>query len=101
VALLVVRVEVIVIAILALIFTVQHLQTRWWRTAGGRQITLVAVVAIIEHVMIALVVTRIRISLWFFVVLFAVSAGAWAGWVILQWQVRHAKEINSDELSRT
>lgn len=97
VALIVIRVEVIAISLLSAYFIFEHARTRWWRTAPGRQLMFMASVAFIEHIMLALVVSRVRVSLWIFVVLFSLSAAAWGGWLALMIRVRHARQRTEDQ----
>jgi cytochrome bd-type quinol oxidase subunit 1 len=98
VALTVIRVEVIVIALLAIYFIIEHARTKWWRTPAGRQLMIMALIALVEHVMIALVVTRVHISHWIFVALFTISGLAWTGWVYLLVRVRHRGPPPEDQL---
>lgn len=65
-------------------------------------------VAFTEHIIFALVVSRVRLSPWVFVILFNVSLVAWIGWLVLMVQVRRGRttsrdesEINRDQLSGT
>lgn len=97
-ALVVIRVEVIIIALLAVYFIIEHARTKWWRTPAGRQLMLMATIALVEHIMIALVVTRVHISLWIFVLLFTISAVAWGGWIVLLTRVRRTRPPPEDQL---
>ena len=94
-ALAVIRVEVVVITLLAAYFIFEHARTKWWRTPAGRQIMIMGSIAIIEHIMLALVVTRVRVSLWWFAILFGLSAAAWGGWIHLMIKVRRRREAAS------
>jgi hypothetical protein len=98
VALTVIRVEVIIIALLAVYFIIEHARTKWWRTPAGRQLMIMASIALIEHIMIALVVTRVHISLWVFVALFTASGIAWTGWIALLLRVRRSGPPPEDPL---